>query len=348
MSDRPIIRLLNVTKRFGEDVVAVDNVSLTVSAGQLVVLLGFSGCGKSTMLRLIAGLETPNEGEIWLNDQCVASDQIWLPPESRRVGLVFQDYALFPHLKVNENVAFPLNGQTNNQRRQRVAEMLTLAGLPDLGDRYPHQLSGGQQQRVALARALAPQPTVVLLDEPFSNLDASLRRSVREDVRQILKSAGTTTIFVTHDQEEALSLADVVAVMSQGRILQIDTPQRLYLQPAHREVAAFVGEANFLEGTADGSTVTCVLGQLPLFQPMSGPADILLRPEMIDLRPATENGHGYVERTVFYGYSQVVTVQLNNGPTLQVRADPRLQLQAAMPVELETSGPVMAYPRKTN
>ncbi|MBC8075555.1 MAG: ABC transporter ATP-binding protein, partial [Chloroflexales bacterium] len=232
-----------VHKQYGA-VRAVVDVDLTLASGQLLALLGPSGCGKTTLLRLLAGFEPPDTGTISIGGRQVAGPNGLVPPEQRRVGMVFQDYALFPHLSLKENIAYGL--PRSNGRDARVAELLALVGLESLGTRSPHQLSGGQQQRAALARALAPGPAVMLLDEPFSNLDASLRRTVRSEVRRILQAAGATVLFVTHDQEEALSLADQVAVMLEGRILQVGRPATIYERPTTREVAAFVGAANFL------------------------------------------------------------------------------------------------------
>src|SRR5215207_829816 len=229
----------------------LQNVSLSVRAGQIMALLGPSGCGKTTMLRLIAGFEWPDGGTIAINGRVVASGSVRVPAEDRRVGMVFQEYALFPHLSVADNIAFGLkNGK--REKEARVGDMLALVGLSGLGERMPYELSGGQQQRIALARALAPQPDILLLDEPFSNLDAALRGQVRAEVRAILNQSNITCVFVTHDQEEALSLADEVAVILAGQVAQVALPQRLYRHPTSREVAAFVGEANFLLGEADG------------------------------------------------------------------------------------------------
>jgi len=244
----PIIQLTDISKRYG-DVNAVDHISLAVAQGEILVLLGPSGCGKTTTLRLIAGLERPDSGEVLLNGAVVAGKR-WVEPENRHIGLVFQDYALFPHLSVEANVNFGLRGWSRGDKSTRVNKLLDLVGLPNLGKRMPHELSGGQQQRVALARALAPKPDVILLDEPFSNLDAALRTQVRMEVRDILKETGTTAVFVTHDQEEALSLSDQVAVMFDGLIAQFGPPQQVYVHPSSPEVAAFVGEANFIPGEA--------------------------------------------------------------------------------------------------
>lgn len=284
-AELPVIEMRGVSKRFGKHTLAVNDVSLSVQQGRLVALLGPSGCGKSTTLRLVAGLEFPDQGEIWLAGKRVAGDGAWLPPEVRRVGMVFQDYALFPHLTIGDNIAFPLTNMPARRRHQRVGELLELVGLAGLAQRYPHQISGGQQQRVALARAMAADPAVVLLDEPFSNLDTALRTTTREEVRTILAAAGATTMLVTHDQEEAFSLADTVAVMLDGILIQVGTPQDIYLRPATRAVASFVGAATFLPGEAYGDTVVCALGTLPLARPAHGDVNVLLRPESVVIQP---------------------------------------------------------------
>ncbi len=342
-SDQPTIRLHQVHKRFGPEVLAVDDVSLDVPAGQLVALLGPSGCGKSTTLRLLAGLERLDAGAVWLAGRCVAGPQTWLPPEARRVGLVFQDYALFPHLCVGDNIAFGLTQQSRTQRRQRIDELLELVGLNGLAARYPHQLSGGQQQRVALARALAPHPAVVLLDEPFSNLDTVLRTSTREEVRAILKATSTTTLLVTHDQEEALSLADTVAVMFTGRLAQVGTPQDIYLRPATRDVARFVGTATFLSGDAHGEHVLCALGKLPLTVPAQGPVDILLRPEALAVQPDPQ-GRVRVDTVRFSGSYQRGHLRLPDGHVITAHLPPQQTLAIDTPVSVTINGPVMAYP----
>lgn len=340
-----VIQLQNVSKAYAESGQVVKNISFTVEEGMLLALLGSSGCGKTTTLRLIAGLEAPDRGEIWLDDQIVAGNGTWTPPEARQVGMVFQDYALFPHLSVAANIAFPLNKLPAQERKQRVNELLELVGLADVAKRYPHQLSGGQQQRIALARALAPKPSVVLLDEPFSNLDAALRKSTREEVRHILKVAETTTVFVTHDQEEAFSIADQVAVMQAGEILQIGSPREVYLRPVNREVATFVGEANFLHGTAEGLTVTCALGQLPLAKPLKGDVEVLIRPEMIVLRPDTRSS-ARVTSIQYYGHDQNVSVQIGDA-VLQARTLARTDLEQGTPVQVSIAGSVLAYPTNT-
>jgi iron(III) transport system ATP-binding protein len=338
-----VIQLKNVSKGYA-GCEAVRNVSLTIEQGDLLVLLGHSGCGKTTTLRLLAGLETPDTGEIWLNGKRVAGVGAWMPPEARGVGMVFQDYALFPHLTIAANVAFPLNKWNAGARKARVEEMLDLVGLRGLGDRYPHQLSGGQQQRVALARALAAQPSVVLLDEPFSNLDAALRQEMREEVRRILKFSETTAVFVTHDQEEALSLADQVAVMSGGRLLQVGTPQEVYLSPASRAVAEFLGDVNFVPGVANGDGVDCPLGTLTLTAPVHGSVDVMVRPETIALR-SDPMGSAYVTDVRFFGHDQLVSVCLEGQHELRVRTWPRPELRPGARVSVAINSPVLAYSR---
>jgi iron(III) transport system ATP-binding protein len=245
-----LLELANVGKRFGDErPAAVDGLTFSLQAGRILALLGPSGCGKTTTLRLIAGFETPDAGHIAIGGRVVArAGAPSVPPEQRGVGVVFQDYALFPHLTVEANVAFGLSRLPRAERRGRVARMLDLVGLGEFGARYPHELSGGQQQRVAAARALAPEPALLLLDEPFSNLDADLRAQMRDEVQKILRTTGTTAIFVTHDQEEAFTIADEVGVLNEGRLEQLGPPETIYHNPATPFVAEFVGAADFLPG----------------------------------------------------------------------------------------------------
>ena len=338
-----VVELRGVGKRYGE-FAAVRDLSLAIPHGGIVALLGPSGCGKSTTLRLIAGLETPDSGAILLAGRQVAGPGGWVPPESRRVGMVFQDYALFPHLTVEANIAFPLAGQSRRDRARRVDELLTLVGLTDFSRRYPHELSGGQQQRVALARALAARPAIVLLDEPFSNLDAALRKELREEVRRVLRAAETAALFVTHDQEEAFALADRVAVMDGGNLLQLDTPRQLYRHPVSRAVAAFVGEANFVAGEASGDRATTALGVLLLVVPLHGPVDLLLRPEMIALAPA-DAAVARIEAITYAGPFQAVRLRLHDGTALLARVGADVALTVGAPVGVAVAGAVVAYPR---
>ena len=271
-----------VSKRFG-DVRAVDGAQLCVEKGEFVALLGPSGCGKTTLLRLIAGFEEPDAGEIEVAGRRVAGGA-WVPPERRRIGMVFQDYALFPHLTVAENAAF---GLPRAEKRTRVPAVLALVDLCGLGDRYPHELSGGQQQRVALARALAPKPELVLLDEPWSNIDPHLRASMRDELARILRAIHVTVVLVTHDREEAFSLADRIALMRDGTVVQEGTPERVYTAPATRWAAEFVGAGNFLAGRYADGVVETPLGRFPTQNGNGthGDVEVLIRPELLELHP---------------------------------------------------------------
>lgn len=264
----------------------VSEVSFTLGHGDIGCLLGPSGCGKSTILRALAGFLSVSDGEILLNGQTISLRGRTLPPEQRRIGMVFQDYALFPHLSIADNVGFGLKGLGRDEKRTKVGQLLELVHLQDLADQYPHQLSGGQQQRVALARALAPEPTLILLDEPFSNLDADLRRRLSLDVRDILKTLGISALLVTHDQQEAFAMCDQVAVLKDGRIQQWDVPYNLYHEPANRFVAGFIGQGGFIPGVALGpDTIQSDLGELRgsragRWQPGTL-LDVLIRPDDI-------------------------------------------------------------------
>jgi iron(III) transport system ATP-binding protein len=277
-----MIRLEGVTKRYGT-VAAVDGASLCVERGEVVALLGPSGCGKTTLLRLVAGFERPDTGTIEVAGRPVSGSGRWVPPEQRRVGMVFQDYALFPHLTVSENVGF---GLPRRARGSRVPELLSIVGLDALGARYPHELSGGQQQRVALARALAPAPELVLLDEPWSNVDPFLRDSLRLEVAEIIRPLGVTVVLVTHDREEAFSLADRIALMRDGKVVQEGTSEDLYFSPVSRWAAEFVGAANVLTGRIVGGLVETSVGAFPANGASAREsAQILLRPELLELEP---------------------------------------------------------------
>ena len=278
------LRTLSVSKRFGE-VIAVDSVDLEVRHGEFVTVLGPSGCGKTTLLRLISGFEMPDAGGIEIDSRVVAGPRKWVPPERRRIGMVFQESALFPHLDVAGNIGF---GLPRRRRGTRVAELVALVGLVGLERRMPDELSGGQQQRVALARALAPDPALILLDEPFNSIDATLRAQIRGEVREILRAAGATGLLVTHDRSEALEIGDRVGVMRAGRIEQLTTPDELYLRPINRFVAEFVGEANLLRGEARHGEVITLVGRFRATAgslPDGARADVLLRPEQLHMLP---------------------------------------------------------------
>jgi iron(III) transport system ATP-binding protein len=340
----PALRCVGVRKVFG-DHPAVDAFDLAVARGSITALLGPSGCGKTTALRLVAGLESPDAGTIEIDGRTVADGATTVPPEQRRVGMVFQDYALFPHLSVRRNVEYGLRHLDREQRDAAAGSALDLVGLGSLGQRHPHELSGGQQQRVALARALAPGPELVLLDEPFSNLDAALRATVRAEVRAILKAAAATAVFVTHDQEEALSLADEVAVMNAGSVHQTAPPHELYRAPATRFVAEFVGDADVVRGRRAGRFfVDTPLGRLATVTEVHGPdADVVLRPEAVRLR-RRPSGDARVEAVSYFGHDQLVHVRLSDGTTLRSRLGPELHVRAGDRVDVERVGPVTVFP----
>lgn len=312
-----VLSLANLTKAYQTpQFPAVDAFSLDVFAGEMVALLGPSGCGKTTLLRMLAGFEVPDAGNITLNGQVVsgsvAGKYHWIKPEKRRLGFVFQDYALFPHLTVLQNVMFGLHTLPKRQRLGRAKDVIDLVGLNIFSKRYPHQLSGGQQQRVALARALAPKPTVMLLDEPFSNLDAALRESTRDEVRRILKRSQTTAILVTHDQEEAMTFADRLVVMRQGHLEQLGRPEDVYLKPRTAFVANFLGHTNILRARAEGQRADSALGELHLTKPAKGSVMLSLRPEDIDFSDVPTNVPATVISRNFKGHDLTFVCQLEH------------------------------------
>ena len=316
----PALRATGLSRHYA-GVTAVDDFSLEVEAGEFCAILGPSGSGKTTALRLIAGFERPDGGTLELFGEPAAGGSTFVPPDRRDVGMVFQDYALFPHMNVAENVAYGLRGglRSGPERRDRVSEVLELTGLTDFAERSVHELSGGEQQRAALARALAPGPRMLLLDEPFSNLDASLRERLRLEVREIVRRAGATAILVTHEQEEALSLADRVAFMWEGRVEQSGTPEAIYREPRTLHIATSIGDAIVLPGHAHGGRVRSPFGE------HRAPADaaecaVVIRPEDVVIGRAGEPGvPGEVLSRTFYGHDQMLRVRTHEGTELQVR-----------------------------
>ncbi|MFN6951849.1 MAG: ABC transporter ATP-binding protein [Albidovulum sp.] len=324
MTEAPAVEARNAVKEFGQGEAAVralDSVSVAIRKGEFFTLLGPSGCGKTTLLRLIAGFDTPTSGEILIDGEDVSD----LPPNRRPVNTVFQSYALFPHLTVAQNVAFGLEmlDRPRNQVAARTAEMLTLVKLDQMAGRKTSQLSGGQQQRVALARALAPKPKVLLLDEPLSALDLKLRKEMQSELKRLQLETGITFVFVTHDQEEALTMSDRIGVMSGGRILQIGTPREIYAHPTNRFVADFIGETNFLSARVRGGKV--VLGggvEVPLSRPArDGAVTIAIRPEHMRIVPQGMPGalSATVSHAVYFGTDSHIHLKLIDGTELVVR-----------------------------
>jgi len=313
-----IIEVKGISKRY-KKTAAVKGCDLQVAAGSILALLGPSGSGKTTLLRLIAGFDKPDEGIIVINGRTVVDvdRSVLVPAEDRGIGMVFQDYALFPHLTVAQNVHFGLRDSSRTERRRRVEELLRLTELTHCADRYIHQLSGGQQQRVALARALAPRPGVVLLDEPFNGLDPDLRPQMRREVARILRQLGTAAILVTHDQEEALGMADQVAVIRSGELQQVGTPEDIYYSPTTSFVANFVGHADFIPGRVLRSMIHTELGIFPCSTELAdGPATLMIRHEAVNAKPA--GVLATVEEREFLGGEILYRLRLPSGATIHL------------------------------
>ena len=305
--------LSGIIKRYS-DITAVDNLDISIRKGEFFSLLGPSGCGKTTTLRLIAGLDCLSGGSISIDGKLVSNTTFFIPPEKRAIGIVFQDYALFPHMTVFENVAFGLYGQNKNQVAKRVNDLLSLTGLGGMDKKYPHELSGGQRQRVALARSLAPAPKVMLLDEPFSNLDAELRESLRSETKQILKESGTTVILVTHDQEEAFSLSDRVGLLNFGKLEQVGTPYEIYHDPASRFVADFVGKADFVPAYAEENYIVSSIGKFlnnKNYCLNASNVELMIRPDDVTIE-ADVNGDAFIEDMLFLGSDVLYKLKLSN------------------------------------
>ncbi|MBX0285390.1 ABC transporter ATP-binding protein [Haloarcula salinisoli] len=341
--ERTVLSIDGVSKEYGRET-AVEELSLSVKDGELLTLLGPSGCGKTTTLRMIAGLEEPSSGTISIAGETVTADADgpFRKPEERDVGIVFQDYALFPHLTVGENIAFGLDELDSDETDARVAELLELVDLEAHEAKMPSQLSGGQQQRVALARSLAPEPDVLLLDEPFSNLDVRLRVEMREEVRRILKRAGVTAISVTHDQEEALSISDRVAIMNDGDIAQVGNPGEVFENPESRFVASFLGQASFLSARVTDRLETG-LGSFGL-ELLNGPIeaydgamiDVLVRPDDLQAMPTSEpKADGYVVHRQYNGPNFIYRVELHSGDVVHCMHNHVETFEAGQPVEVD-------------
>ena len=336
--------------RFGPRTI-IEDFSFTVSEGEINTLLGPSGCGKTTLLQAIAGFNPVTQGTIRLHDQTIAQPDDALPPEKRGIGMVFQDYALFPHLTVHDNIGFGLKHLDRAEREARIREVLDLVQMTELTDRYPHQLSGGQQQRVALARALAPKPRLLLMDEPFSNLDTELRRALATEVRDILKRAGITAIMVTHDRDEAFAISDHIGVLDNGRLLQWDRPEVIYHQPATPIVASFVGDGTFIEARVrEDGWIESELGLLPNPDerwPVDASLDVFVRPDEV-LVEATGVEARVLSRA-FMGTQTRYAVELPSGRRLDAvfRALHRHQAGDYLPLTLHTDH-LVAFPAKRN
>ncbi len=338
-----LLSLHNVTKNFAPlSAPVVDDVNFEVNAGEIFALLGPSGCGKTTTLRLIAGFERVNSGEIRLEGKCIESQSIHAPPETREIGLVFQNYALFPHLNVLDNVAFGLKRLPQKVRLDRGLEVLEMVGLAEFRDRRPHDLSGGEQQRVALARSIAPSPKLILLDEPFSNLDAGLRQSTRKEVRELLKDAGMTAMLVTHDREEALSFADRVAIMENGGLEQTGAPEAMYNRPKTPFVAEFLGKTNLIPGDARGDCAETRLGRFKLDCHAQGKVMLSIRPEHLEMIHATAGEKnaklGKIVEREFKGHDLTYRVQIE-GEDYFVQTDYRCPYQIGDWVQLKAVEP---------
>ncbi len=334
MAEHAIIECHGVSKFFGASR-AVADVSLALEPGETLAVVGPSGSGKTTLLRMVAGFEAPNRGEITLDGRAVAGLGAWVPPEARRLGMVFQDYALFPHMNVLDNVAFGLKKWARRARDQRARNMLDMVRLSHLAERYPHQLSGGEQQRVALARSLGPRPLALLLDEPFSNLDPQLRLQLRSEVRHILRSSEMTAMYVTHDQEEALFIGDRVAVMNAGRLEQVDTPENIFHHPCSRFVARFLGIADFIPANVVDSSLITEIGVLhSQARPESATeVEVMVRPDDIFIRPSNA-GLGRVVSRVFRGMHYLYSLSLPSGAVVHSLQHHTACYQQGEPVDI--------------
>ena len=330
-----ILELRHVSCAYETGRPAVQEISFAAREGEILCLLGPSGCGKTTILRAIAGFEPVRSGQLFLSGQLVSSPDVMTPTENRHVGMVFQEYALFPHLRVQDNIAFGLHHLVRSERASRVQEMLRLTGLEGFERRYPHELSGGQQQRVALARALVQNPVVLLLDEPFSNLDPDMAGRMRQELHDLLRRTKTTTVLVTHDHDEAFAMADRIAVLNQGRLEQFDTPEMMYHMPATPFVADFVGQADFIPGTVTQGMVHTELGEFPDTIECADGTNVvvMIRPDDIHLVP-TEGARSRVLSRQFHGSENLYTVSLPSGQIVHSSQGSTSVYQAGTTVEI--------------
>ena len=330
-----VLELRHVSCAYETGRPAVQEISFAAREGEILCLLGPSGCGKTTILRAIAGFEPVRSGQLFLSGQLVSSPDVMIPTENRHVGMVFQEYALFPHLRVQDNIAFGLHHLARSERTPRVQEMLRLTGLEGFERRYPHELSGGQQQRVALARALVQNPVVLLLDEPFSNLDPDMAGRMRQELHDLLRRTKTTTVLVTHDHDEAFAMADRIAVLNQGRLEQLDTPEMMYHMPATPFVADFVGQADFIPGTVSHGMVYTELGEFPDTIECADGTNVvvMIRPDDIHLVP-TEGASARVLSRQFHGSENLYTVSLPSGQIVHSSQGSTSVYQAGTTVEL--------------
>ena len=326
-----IIRARSVAKSYGSETVLSD-FNLDVWNGSIVGILGISGSGKTTALRLLAGFDKPDSGIIEMRDKVISSKETFMPPEERNIGMVFQDYALFPHLNVEKNIAFGLS--RDEIKSGRLEEVLSMCNLEIYRNKFPQELSGGQQQRVSLARALAPKPEVILLDEPFTSLDAHMARDLREEVVSLLRQTETTALIVTHDQEEALSVCDVVSVLENGSVIQSATPQEIYLNPVSQTVANSVGDPNILKGFSVDGRVETSLGTF--VTAYNGALDVSIRPECIELLLDSEGSY-VVKDCTFYGHDQVISFQNSKGEVFRARSLPNTIYEAGDKVNINIS-----------
>ena len=329
-----MIECRNLTKNYGT-LAAVSDFGLHLQEHEFISILGPSGCGKSTLLRLIAGLEVPSEGQVFLQKKEISGKKIILPPERRKFGMIFQDFALFPHLSVEANIAFGVNG-SKSEKQKRVRELLKLVSLPHLAEKMPHQISGGEQQRIAVARALAPRPRMILMDEPFNNLDYQLRLQLRRDIRDILKHEGVATILVTHDQVEAITFADRVLLMHKGKLVQSGTPEEIYQHPQTLWASSFVGEANHLKVEWRDSSLISPFGSLDVPEGIGKETRLMMvRPEDFILESRNDHeANGIVKTVDFSGSVQIVGIELKSGETIQVSGSPHLLWSPEDPVKI--------------